>query len=210
MLPFVILCALSCAALVAFERAGSPAGIPLCKTLASSAFVGAALAAGAPTSRYGSLILIALTLSWLGDVLLIARRHRAMLLAGMASFLLAHLAYCLAFGFSGPDLRTVVIAAPIVGAAAYLVFRWLSPHVSGVFRLAVPAYMIALAAMVVLATSVTGKPFGWAAAVGALLFGVSDVIVARDRFVQTHWRNRAVGLPLYYAAQLLLASTVPH
>jgi hypothetical protein len=44
-------------------------------------------------------------------------------------------------------------------------------------------------------------------AVGALAFAASDVSVARDRFVRPEFVNRAWGLPLYYAAQLLLATT---
>jgi hypothetical protein len=43
---------------------------------------------------------------------------------------------------------------------------------------------------------------------GALLFYLSDLLVARDRFVRPGIVNRVVGLPLYYAAQLLLASAV--
>ena len=47
-----------------------------------------------------------------------------------------------------------------------------------------------------------------AVAAGALMFAVSDVSVARDRFVAPGFANAAWGLPLYYAAQLVLASTV--
>jgi hypothetical protein len=43
--------------------------------------------------------------------------------------------------------------------------------------------------------------------VGALAFTASDVSVARDRFVQPAFHNRAWGLPLYFGAQLLLAMT---
>ena len=43
---------------------------------------------------------------------------------------------------------------------------------------------------------------------GALLFYLSDLSVARDRFVAPGFANGLVGLPLYYAAQLVLASTV--
>lgn len=42
---------------------------------------------------------------------------------------------------------------------------------------------------------------------GALAFTASDVSVARDRFVQHGFVNRAWGLPFYYAAQLLIAAT---
>jgi hypothetical protein len=44
--------------------------------------------------------------------------------------------------------------------------------------------------------------------VGALLFFVSDLAVARDRFVSPGFANAAWGLPLYYAATLVLAATV--
>jgi len=44
--------------------------------------------------------------------------------------------------------------------------------------------------------------------VGAVLFFLSDLLVARDRFVAPGFGNRLLGLPLYYAAQLLLASAV--
>jgi uncharacterized membrane protein YhhN len=43
--------------------------------------------------------------------------------------------------------------------------------------------------------------------VGALAFTASDISVARDRFARHEFLNRAWGLPLYYAAQLLIAST---
>jgi len=50
---------------------------------------------------------------------------------------------------------------------------------------------------------ISGGPL--AVAVGALAFTASDVSVARDRFVRHEFLNRAWGLPLYYAAQVLLA-----
>ncbi|MCP4006145.1 MAG: lysoplasmalogenase, partial [bacterium] len=43
---------------------------------------------------------------------------------------------------------------------------------------------------------------------GALMFYVSDLAVARDRFVATGFDNRIWGLPLYYCGQLVLASTI--
>lgn len=43
---------------------------------------------------------------------------------------------------------------------------------------------------------------------GALLFYLSDIFVARDRFLKTSFLNRLVGLPIYYAGQFLLAFSV--
>jgi hypothetical protein len=48
----------------------------------------------------------------------------------------------------------------------------------------------------------------WTAAAGAILFYVSDLAVARHRFIQRSFINRALGLPIYYLGQLLLALTI--
>jgi uncharacterized membrane protein YhhN len=44
--------------------------------------------------------------------------------------------------------------------------------------------------------------------VGASLFYLSDLFVARNRFVKKEYVNRLVGLPLYYTGQYLLALSV--
>ncbi|MBW2297136.1 MAG: lysoplasmalogenase, partial [Deltaproteobacteria bacterium] len=43
---------------------------------------------------------------------------------------------------------------------------------------------------------------------GALSFYVSDLFVARDRFLKNESLNRLLGLPLYYGGQFLLAFSV--
>ncbi len=42
--------------------------------------------------------------------------------------------------------------------------------------------------------------------VGALAFYASDLAVARDQFVKREFPNRAWGMPLYFYAQMILAS----
>ena len=44
--------------------------------------------------------------------------------------------------------------------------------------------------------------------VGAIGFYLSDLAVARQRFVHESLTNRPWGLPLYFGSQLLLAGTV--
>ena len=46
------------------------------------------------------------------------------------------------------------------------------------------------------------------AAAGAILFYLSDLAVARHRFIHKSFINRALGLPTYYLGQLLLALTI--
>jgi uncharacterized membrane protein YhhN len=53
------------------------------------------------------------------------------------------------------------------------------------------------------------KPAGrMAAFVGALSFFVSDIFVARQRFLKAEFVNRLIGLPLYYGGQFLLAFSI--
>jgi uncharacterized membrane protein YhhN len=73
----------------------------------------------------------------------------------------------------------------------------------------VSAYIAVISVMVLAAVSAAlADAVAWMAAVGAVLFYLSDLTVARHRFVQTDFVNRAVGLPLYYAGQVLIALSI--
>jgi uncharacterized membrane protein YhhN len=73
-------------------------------------------------------------------------------------------------------------------------------------RLSVRAYTAILSAMLVAAAGASAADPAIFA--GALVFYLSDLTVARDRFVSPGFANGLIGLPLYYAAQLMLAATV--
>jgi len=62
--------------------------------------------------------------------------------------------------------------------------------------------------MLALAVATVPAPGGWVRLAGAVTFYVSDLSVARDRFLAPGFVNRLWGLPLYYGAQLLLAGSV--
>ena len=75
---------------------------------------------------------------------------------------------------------------------------------------AVVAYIAAIMTMVVGAigtTALTGAA-AMAIVLGAVGFMVSDLSVARDRFVSPGFINRVWGGPLYFISQLILATTV--
>jgi uncharacterized membrane protein YhhN len=129
-------------------------------------------------------------------------------LAGLVSFLLGHVAFAVAFVSVPFAAGTAAAAALAVVPAAVFALIWLRPHVSGGMRGAVVAYVAVISLMVLCAAGAaagTGRP---AIAVGAVCFFLSDLAVARERFVASTAWNRAWGLPLYYGAQLILASTV--
>lgn len=203
----IVLCVLAVAALLVAEKRGSVVAIWLTKPVASAAFIWFALSSGAFASPYGRLVLTGLALCALGDVLLIPRGTPRVFRAGVMAFLLGHVAYGLAF-LTRPLspvglLGGTVLLAIVVG----LVLRWLSRSVPKDMIVPVRAYMLVIGAMATLACSVTAAGGPWPVAAGALAFTASDIAVARDRFVRPAFFNRAWGLPLYYAAQLLLAAT---
>ena len=210
MTAFTVGCALTIvalAALLASEYADSRAGKWVFKPLASTGFLVAAWGAGALDSGYGRWIFLGLVLSFGGDVLLIPKAS-ASFLAGLVSFLLGHVAYAVAFAARGLDPVWVVAAAVPAAVAVWAVLRWLMPHVESKMKGPVYAYVGVITAMVLFAAGTVGAAGRPLILLGALSFYVSDLAVARERFVSHTFWNRAWGLPLYYGAQLVLAATV--
>jgi len=205
-IPYLV-CAAAVAALLVAEHAGSRTGLWLAKPAASLAFIWVAIEAGALESTYGRWLLIGLALCLAGDVLLIPHERRAVFRAGVLAFLAGHVAFSVAFLTRPLDPLVLVAAAVLLAVTLGVVLRWLSPSVPPDMVVPVRTYMLVIGAMSALACGVTAAGGPWQVAVGALAFTASDVSVARDRFVRHEFANRAWGLPLYYAAQLLIAST---
>lgn len=204
---FVALTASSVAALLVAIRRRRPLGIWVFKPLASSAFLGVAITSGALESRYGTLILTALVLSWLGDLLLIPHGRGVAFKTGVLSFLLAHVMYLGAFIGLGFDARALAAATMAVAVAAALVVPRLRDSIPHDLQAAVFAYIAVISAMLAAAAGASAAAGLPALFVGALLFYVSDLCVARERFLTTTFANQLVGLPLYYAGQVVLAAT---
>lgn len=177
------------------------------KPLASTGFVAAALAAGALHGPYGQAVLLALVLSWIGDVCLLSRRD-GWFVAGLSAFLLAHVAFGAAFWVRGVAPGWLLGSALVLSLPALVVRRWLRPYVPSAMRRPVDAYMLVITVMVALSLACTAAGATPWIAVGAIAFYLSDLSVARDRFVRRELRNRLWGLPLYYGAQLVLAATI--
>jgi uncharacterized membrane protein YhhN len=201
---FALATLLAVGLLLVSERRGSKPGVWICKPLASTGFVAAAVAGGAWASTYGRVVLAALCLSWLGDVLLIPKDERVFR-AGILSFLLGHVAFLAAFLVRGVAPGWCVVALVGITAPSSLVLRWLSPHLRSEMKLPVRAYVTVISLMVVAAVGTVASAPSWTILAAAVAFFCSDLSVARDRFVQKSFVNRVWGLPLYYGAQLLFA-----
>lgn len=150
-------------------------------------------------SLSGIITVLALVCCWLGDysgsknfhltVVFFAAAHGALI----SAFLLARKGWT-----HGPS----AILAGIAGST--VISLWLFPHVGAGDRIAVTGYIVVITAMVVCALSVNcGQRRVWIPA--ALLFYISDIAVARWRFVSPGPENAFFCYPLYYAACLLFA-----
>ena len=191
------------------ERTGNQRAKWAFKPATSALFLLAAFLQG-PQQPYDWLVVAALLLSAIGDVALIPASRR-WFRVGLVAFLLGHVAYALAF-WSRPEpwaVRPWALAA--IAAASLAIYAWLRPNLDSMHR-PVVAYMVVITAMLAAAWSL--GPSGWTAvnaqiALAATLFYVSDITVARARFIPgTGFSNRLLGLPLYYAAQFLFAWSV--
>jgi len=175
------------------------------KTAASATFVILGALRWSSGDVVGGWLVAGLALCAVGDVLLLGNRTFDI---GLVVFLLGHVLYIAAFHAALPIGRwSLLILAPLLivsGGAT----RWLWPHL-GRRRFSVLAYVIVISVMVWggISAFIEGS-LPWTAAAGAILFYISDLAVARQRFVHKSFINRALGLPIYYLGQLLLALTI--
>jgi uncharacterized membrane protein YhhN len=200
----MLITAVALLVLLACEYARNRMGGWVAKPIASLGFILAAFQNGAQDSGYGMVVLVALALCFIGDVLLIAT-SRGAFKAGLFSFLLALIAFAIAFFSVGTDPVRIGFAAFVFGLLGLATYRWLARHIDPKMRVPVLAYITTSVAMVCAAIAARAP---WMVPAGAITFVVSDLAVARHRFVSPGFSNKLWGLPLYYLAQHLIAMSV--
>jgi len=174
------------------------------KPLATLLVLALALAFPAAPPAYRYALLAGLALSTAGDVFLMLPRER--FVAGLASFLGAHLCYLYAFGFGVP-FGASALALPFsvaAGVVLALIWRGLTPRL----RVPVIVYVVVIALMAGQAAArweLLRDAATLSAALGAALFMASDALLAIDRFRARFASARALTLASYWAAQLLIA-----
>jgi alkenylglycerophosphocholine/alkenylglycerophosphoethanolamine hydrolase len=157
-------------------------------------------------SRYATWIAIGLLLSAVGDVLL--ELGEARFVFGMAAFAMAHAFYITAFAGRAQGLH-LLLACPFAIWGLSL-FARLRPGL-GAMTLPVAVYATLLMAMAWRAAScVVARGLAtrgeWAAALGAVLFALSDSLIAVDRFDgPLPAPVRLAVMPLYWLGQLGIA-----
>jgi uncharacterized membrane protein YhhN len=167
-----------------------------CKPGALVLLIGVALALDPTHGDVRAWFVAALVLSLAGDVFLVLPSDR--FVPGLASFLLAHVAYIVGLNLHGGSVGALALAAiPVAAVAAVLATRILSAMtIRGHRELVVPvvAYMVVISAMV---TSALASVNAWAI-VGATLFFASDALIAETRFVRPPTRSLRVAIMVTY------------
>ncbi len=169
---------------------------------------------GQNTGFRGSLIWFALGLlfSLAGDVFLMLPKDK--FIFGLVSFLLAHLFYLTGFNSKLPSLNfpAAILALLVAGTAAQIFLRISAGlRTSGKDQLRVPIliYTIVISLMM-LSALLTLVRTDWqpvhalAVSGGALLFFLSDTILAWNKFVKPLPNGRVMNMITYQLGQLLI------
>ena len=208
MMTTAVLSILALAAALLAVRAEYRGPRPLvyvCKPLTVVLIILVALQAkNATPDAYKILIVVGLLFSLAGDVFLMLPRDR--FVAGLASFLVAHLCYVAAFASDGEiTLSAWAGAALALYGASMLRLLW--PRLGGLkWPVAVYVLVILLMAWAAASRFLLAAPAGGGlAAAGALLFVLSDTLLAWNRFKGPFRAAQALVLSTYFAAQWLIA-----
>jgi uncharacterized membrane protein YhhN len=186
----------------------------LCKPLTTLLILAMALSLKEAVSRrYRGAVVVGLAFSLLGDVLLMLPGD--LFVPGLLAFLLAHIAYCIAFA-PGSSLRARAIAFAAMACLAAANLVGLFPRIDAELKIPVLAYVAVLAAMGGFALARAWTP-AWRletprsarfAAVGAIAFVLSDSLLAWDRFAAAVPMPALLVLASYWLAQWAIARSV--
>jgi uncharacterized membrane protein YhhN len=199
-----ICAAATAVACISADERGQRTRVYLCKPLVLFWILAvAALAPPTTSDAYRNLILMGLCFSLAGDVFLMLPSDR--FVAGLSSFLVAHLLYIAAFagGVSAPAWG--VLAALCVFAVP--MYGLLLPQLGGL-RVPVALYITAIVGMAWQASArwlESGDLGALLACAGALLFVVSDAALAWNRFRGGFRHAQTLVLGSYFPAQWLIA-----
>jgi uncharacterized membrane protein YhhN len=162
-----------------------------------------AITMGATDHDVGRFVLVALGFSLVGDVFLLGQKT-VDFSGGLVAFLVAHIAFVLAFLTLGVEPRWalggLLIAVPLSLTAGRRIVRAATREGGAALGSAVTAYLVVIVAMVT-AASGTALPLIF---LGALAFLLSDTVLALDRFVGPRSNARMLVIVTYHLGQVLM------
>ncbi len=153
-------------------------------------------------------IALALLFGAAGDFFLSYRED--FFIYGLLSFLIGHLLYLTAFFIIAPSLH--IIAFLIVFAVSAFYYGFLTRFVGKEFKIPIVVYFVVISLMVVGAFSLLGSDLSPLQKMilppAAILFYLSDSILAYDKFVRKIKGADYIILTIYYAAQILFGASL--
>jgi uncharacterized membrane protein YhhN len=158
-------------------------------------------------------LLFALFFSWIGDVLLLfSDKHPLFFISGLVAFLIAHLVYIFLFQNQNKINRTKIYLrfSPIV--IIYLL-GILSVLWSSLNEMKIPVTIYAFVISTMLLMSIKSyfewkKPANLLVLIGAVLFVISDSILAVNKFYTPVPMSSFLIMNTYLAAQFLIVKSV--
>ena len=143
------------------------------------------------------LIIAALVFCGIGDVSLELDRFTL----GLGAFLIGHLFYVVVFWHQLRINASKALVLLCLFAYGGLLMNWLNPWLG---NMQMPVYMYFAVITTMAVTAIAGSANHRFVALGALLFVVSDSLIAVNRFIEPVPGGRYWIMILYYVAQYLL------
>jgi uncharacterized membrane protein YhhN len=197
--------------LLYYEKKKGRMPLLIVKSILSLLFVMTALLQPHPVPVYYHYLFVGLIFCLIGDVCLALPQEKAFMV-GLGAFLVGHVFYIFSFLSLIQISYWISTGLLIMFGMSAFIFFWLRPHLKSML-IPVLLYILVITVMASGAWAVFWKSSFQISGrtlilAGSLCFYVSDVFVARDKFIKEEYRNRLLGLPLYYAGQFLLAFSV--
>ena len=160
---------------------------------------------GRPESTFARWVTAGIALSVIGDVALLGQSDRAFII-GLVAFLLGHVAYVIGFLGIAAWSPHVAIVAVVMVLSSILLLRATWKGSAGMHAATI-AYAAVITTMVVTAWATVGGPLLMApyAAVGAVLFYISDSSLALNRFRRPVPHIALWAMGVYWLGQLGIA-----
>lgn len=169
-----------------------------CKPAAAIVFLLAALALDPVDDGARTWLVVALAFCVAGDVFLMLPRDA--FLPGLGSFAVAQILFTVSFTLREPTVTRAIVGLVAVAVGASLLARRfvgaLQRSGAGTMVPAILVYVTVISAMVVSAVA-GGSPV---AIIGAVLFMISDSLIAEERFVRSRPWQRLTIIVTYHAA----------
>jgi len=175
----------------------------LAKPLTLVLLIGVALSLDPAEVAVRAAVVVALVFSLAGDVALVVPAER-WFVVGLASFLVAHLAYVAAFWLEGVALGALLAGVVVVAVAVLVLGRRIVMAVSrGPESDLVGPVAVYIGVISLMVASAVGTRQGLVVA-GAALFYTSDALIAWTRFIRDFRHGRLAVMVTYHVAQILL------